>query len=72
MLQYGILNIEEFDPKHDVYLNKKKSRRSAFIIDDTKIQIGSTEVYFWIAIEPIHQPIHHRILLVYIYQDIGT
>jgi len=44
MLQYGILNIEEFDPKHDVYLNKKKSRRSAFIINDTKIQIGSTEV----------------------------
>jgi len=37
MLQYGILNIEEFDPKHDVYLNKKKDRRSAFIIDDTKI-----------------------------------
>ena len=53
--------IQEFDPK-EVYPNKKKSRISAFIIDETQIQIGPNEAWLWIATEPIH----HRILGVYI------
>jgi putative transposase len=53
--------MQQIDPKH-VYPNKKKSRISAFIIDETQIQIGPNEAWLWIAIEPIH----HRILGVYI------
>ena len=53
--------IQEFDPK-EVYPNKKKSRISAFIIDETQIQIGPDEAWLWIATEPIR----HRILGVYI------
>ena len=36
--------IQEFNPKH-LYLYKKKSRIAAFIIDETLIQIGSTEAW---------------------------
>ena len=36
--------IQEFNPKH-LYPNKKKSRITAFIIDETQIQIGSTEAW---------------------------
>jgi putative transposase len=53
--------IQEFNPKH-VYPNKKKSRITAFIMDETQIQIGSAEAWLWVATEPIH----HRILGVYI------
>jgi transposase-like protein len=53
--------IQKFDPKH-VYSNKRKSRITAFIIDETQIQIGSDEAWLWVAVEPIH----HRILGVYI------
>ena len=53
--------IQEFNPKH-LYPNKKKSRITAFVIDETQIQIGSTEAWLWIAVEPIH----HKILGVYI------
>jgi putative transposase len=53
--------IQEFDPKH-VYPNKRKSRITAFVIDETQIQIGSDEAWLWVAIEPIR----HRILGVYI------
>ena len=53
--------IQEFDPKH-VYPNKKKSKITAFVIDETQIQIGSDEAWLWVAIEPIR----HRILGVYI------
>jgi putative transposase len=60
--------IEEFDPKH-VYPNKKKSRITAFMIDETQIQIGSNEAWLWVAIEPIHS---RTILGVYIFQDIET
>ena len=46
-----------------MYQNKKKSSRiTAFVIDETQIQIGSDEAWLWIAIEPIY----HRILGVYI------
>jgi putative transposase len=53
--------IQELNPKH-IYPNKKKSRIAAFIIDETQIQIGSTEAWLWVAAEPIH----HKILGVYI------
>src|SRR5918994_6261113 len=53
--------IQEFDPKH-VYPNKRKSRITAFVIDETQIQIGSDEAWLWVAIEPIRR----RILGVYI------
>src|SRR5215217_4963646 len=54
--------IQEFDPKY-VYPNKKKSSRiTAFVIDETQIQIGSDDAWLWVAIEPIR----HRILGVYI------
>jgi putative transposase len=53
--------IQEFDPKH-VYPNKKKSRITAFIIDETQIQIGTNEAWLWIATEPIR----HKILGIYI------
>ena len=54
--------MQEFDPK-EVYPNKKKSRISAFIIDETQIQIGPDEAWLWIA---TIEPIRHRILGVYI------
>ena len=33
--------IQEYNPKH-IYPNKRKSRITAFIVDETQIQIGST------------------------------
>ena len=47
----------------------RKKRIVAFLIDETQIQIGSTEqAWPWVAIEPLHR----RILGVYItYQDMG-
>jgi putative transposase len=53
--------IQELNPKH-LYPNKKKSRITAFIIDETQIQIGPNEAWLWVAIEPIHS----RILGIYI------
>ena len=60
--------IQRFDPKR-MYPFKNKKRIVAFLIDETQIQIGSTEqAWLWVAIEPPHR----RILGVYIiYQDIG-
>src|ERR1044072_2886694 len=62
--------IQEFDPK-EVYPNKKKkSRISASIIDETLIQIASTDACPLVAIEPIHNRIlgvsisRHRNMLV--------
>jgi hypothetical protein len=45
--------IQQFDPKQ-VYPNKKKARITAFIIDETMIQIGNNDAWFWVAVEPIH------------------
>ena len=56
-----VLDTEKFDPKH-LYPNKRKSRITAFIIDETQIQIGPNEAWLWVAIEPIHG----RILGIYI------
>ena len=61
--------IQEFDPK-EVYPNKKKARITAFVIDETWIQIGVTDAWLWVAIEPIHNRIlgvsisKHRNMLV--------
>ena len=35
----------------------KRKRISAFIIDDTVIQIGNHHVWLWIAIEPVHKSV---------------
>ena len=35
----------------------KRKRVSAFIIDETVIQIGWKNYYLWIAIEPVHKTI---------------
>ena len=61
--------IQQFDPKQ-VYPNKKKARITAFIIDETMIQIGNNDTWFWVATEPIHRQIlgvhisRHRNMLV--------
>jgi hypothetical protein len=34
-----------------------QTRVSAFLIDETKLQIGSEEAWLWVAIEPIHKQI---------------
>ena len=50
-----------------ICISKQKEEQdiSAFIIDETQIQVGHNEAWLWIAIEPIH----HRILGVYISRD---
>ena len=53
--------IQEFNSK-DIFPNKKKARITAFVIDETLIQIGNTDAWLWIAVEPVH----YRILGVYI------
>jgi putative transposase len=55
------LDIEEYNPKH-IYPSKRKSKITAFIVDETQIQIGSSQAWLWVATEPIHK----RILGVYI------
>ena len=35
----------------------KRKRISAFIIDETVIQIGNQHVWLWIAIEPVHKSV---------------
>ena len=42
----------QFNPK-DVFPNKKKARITAFVIDETLIQIGVTDAWLWVAIEPL-------------------
>jgi putative transposase len=39
------------------YPISKRKRISAFIIDETIIQIGSQHFWLWIAIEPIHRSV---------------
>ena len=58
--------IQRFDPKQ-VYPCK---RIAAFLIDETQLQIGSTEAWVWVAVEPIHRVVlgvfisRHRNMLV--------
>jgi len=53
--------IQEFNTKN-IFPNKKNSRITAFIIDETAVQIGETDAWLWVATEPVH----HKILGVYI------
>lgn len=58
--------VQKFNPKR-VYHCK---RVSAFLIDETMIQIGSNEAWLWVAVEPIHKQIlgvhisRHRNMIV--------
>ena len=54
---------QQFNPKR-IYPSRKKTRVTAFIIDETQIQIGSNKAWLWVAIEPLHR----QILGVYIFQ----
>jgi putative transposase len=55
----------EINGSRDLVLNVftvVKERVSAFLIDETMLQIGPDEAWLWIAVEPIHK----QILGVYI------
>jgi putative transposase len=58
--------VQRFNPKR-LYCCK---RVSAFLIDETMVQIGSNEAWLWIAVEPIHRQIlgvyisRHRNMLI--------
>jgi putative transposase len=45
--------VQKFHPKH-LYHCK---RVSAFLIDETMLQIGAEEAWLWVAVEPIHKQI---------------
>ena len=45
---------QQFNPKR-IYPSRKKTRVTAFIIDETQIQIGSNKAWLWVAIEPLHR-----------------
>jgi len=54
--------IQEFNPS-DVFPNKKKDRITAFVLDETLIQISATDdAWLWVVVEPIN----YRILGVHI------
>jgi putative transposase len=59
--------VQRFNPK---IIYCRKTRLAAFIIDETMIQIGGSEAWLWIAIEPVHSTIlgvflsRHRNMLV--------
>jgi len=46
--------VQRFQPSN-LYL--KRTRISAFIIDETMVQVSSSDVWFWVAIEPIHRTV---------------
>jgi transposase-like protein len=46
---------QQFNPK---MIYSRKRRVTAFVIDETMIQIGNTDdAWLWIAIEPVHSTI---------------
>jgi putative transposase len=47
--------VQRFNPKK-IYPRKRKRKRrvTAFIIDETMIQTGSSDAWLWVAIEPVH------------------
>jgi len=59
--------VQSFNPNR-LYL--KRTRVTAFIIDETMLQIGSDYAWLWVAIEPIHKQVlgvyisRHRNMLV--------
>jgi putative transposase len=62
MMEEGVMSLYgnglRFGPRH-LYRCKKVS---VFLIDETMIQIGYSEAWLWVAVEPIHK----QILGVYI------
>jgi hypothetical protein len=59
--------VQRFNPK---LIYSRKRRVTAFIIDETMIQIGPREAWLWVAIEPVHSTVlgiylsRHRNMLV--------
>jgi putative transposase len=59
--------VQQFNPK---IAYSRKTRVTAFLIDETMIQIGNNNAWLWIAIEPIHSLVlgvyisRHRNMLV--------
>lgn len=59
--------VQRFNPK---LIYSRKRRVTAFIIDETMIQIGPREAWLWVAIEPVHSIVlgiylsRHRNMLV--------
>ena len=51
------MSIWNWIQKFNQYPIYKRKRVSAFIIDETVIQIGWKHYYLWIAIEPLHKTI---------------
>ena len=43
--------VQKFNPKQ-IYPCKRGV--SAFLIDETMIQIGNTKAWLWVAVEPVH------------------
>ena len=59
--------VQKFNPKQ-IYPCK---RVSAFLIDETMIQIGDTKAWLWVSVEPVHRVVldgvyisRHRNILV--------
>jgi len=46
-------DVQRFNPER-LYHRK---RVSAFLIDETMLQIGTEEAWLWVAVEPIHKQI---------------
>jgi putative transposase len=59
--------VQRFNPN---IIYSRKRRVTAFIIDETMIQIGAREAWLWVAIEPVHSTVlgiylsRHRNMLV--------
>src|SRR5574342_536385 len=66
MLLSGNEWVQKFNPKQ-IYPCK---RVSAFLIDETMIQIGGTKAWLWVAVEPVYRVVlgvyisRHRNMLV--------
>ena len=68
--------VQQFNPKNVTL--EKEGRISAFIIDETMVQIGGrNEAWMWIAIEPVHSTVlrivlsrHRHILLLNHFLDL--
>jgi putative transposase len=46
--------VQRFNPKK---IYPRKRRVTAFIIDETMIQTGSSDAWLWVAIEPVHSTV---------------
>jgi transposase-like protein len=55
----------ELDSEVWFFADYKRKRVSAFIIDETVIQIGNQHFWLWFCIEPIHR----SVLVIYISEE---